>query len=125
MEKPPEGSTTGLILSLLRDVSQDIKVMQTSMRTNDQRISSELSQLRVDSAARDQVVKHNSEELKSLSQTIKDLECKLPDKLAERIEATEKILPWVKGLSWAAGLLGASIIALIWALITGQAHLMF
>lgn len=45
--------------------------------------------------------------------------------LEKRIEAIEKLMPAVKVVMWVGALLGASIIALIWSLITGRAQIVF
>jgi len=43
----------------------------------------------------------------------------------DRIEAVEKMAPALRILSWIGVMLGGSIIALIWAMITGQAAVVF
>jgi hypothetical protein len=42
-----------------------------------------------------------------------------------RIRQLEKLAPAMKLVIWIAGVLGVSVIGLIWALITGQASLLF
>lgn len=43
----------------------------------------------------------------------------------ERIRKLEKLEPAIKVVIWIAGLLGASVIGLIWSLITGSAQVIF
>jgi hypothetical protein len=43
----------------------------------------------------------------------------------DRIRALEKLAPAMRVVVWIAGVLGVSVIGLIWALITGQAVLAF
>jgi hypothetical protein len=45
--------------------------------------------------------------------------------LEKRIQAIEKLMPAVRIVMWVGALLGASIVALIWALITGRAQIVF
>lgn len=47
------------------------------------------------------------------------------NKLDLRVKEIEKLAPAVRVMMWVGALLGASIVALIWALITGQAQVMF
>lgn len=43
-----------------------------------------------------------------------------------KIETTlDQIVPWVNGLRWVVGILGASVFVLVWGLITGQIQLIF
>jgi hypothetical protein len=42
--------------------------------------------------------------------------------LASRLDTIE---PWVRGAKWVVGVLGTSLLALIWSLITGQVQLLF
>jgi hypothetical protein len=35
------------------------------------------------------------------------------------------LLPWVRGLRWVVGVLGGSVILLLWGLLTGQVQLIF
>lgn len=48
----------------------------------------------------------------------------VPD-LDERVGEIEKLVPALRVMTWIGALLGASIIALVWALITGQAQVVF
>jgi len=43
----------------------------------------------------------------------------------ERLKAVEKLAPAIRAMIWVGAALGASVIALIWSLITGQAQLIF
>lgn len=43
----------------------------------------------------------------------------------DRIRCLEKLAPAMKAVIWLAAVLGASVFALIWALITGQASILF
>jgi len=45
--------------------------------------------------------------------------------VVERVEAVERLMPVVKAMMWVGAILEASIIALVWALITGQAEMSF
>jgi len=47
------------------------------------------------------------------------------DGLKDRVKEIEKLAPAVRVMMWVGALLGASIIALIWALITGRAQVVF
>jgi hypothetical protein len=42
-----------------------------------------------------------------------------------RIRELEKLAPAMRAVIWIAGILGTSIVVLIWSLITGQASLLF
>lgn len=43
----------------------------------------------------------------------------------ERLERVEKYIPYIEAAKWLTVTLGVSVIALIWALITGQATIVF
>jgi len=45
--------------------------------------------------------------------------------LEQRMTAIERLMPAIRAMMWVAAALGASVIALIWALITGQARVLF
>jgi hypothetical protein len=47
------------------------------------------------------------------------------DDLEKRVAAIETLVPVLKIILWVMGALGASVIALIWALITGEAQVIF
>ena len=57
------------------------------------------------------------------------LEKDVPDKLGPRLESVERavqeLTPVIKVVLWIGAALGTSVIALIWALITGRASLAF
>jgi hypothetical protein len=50
---------------------------------------------------------------------------KLADNTDKRLQYLETFIPLNKAVLWVAGAFGVSVIALIWALITGQATLVF
>jgi len=41
------------------------------------------------------------------------------------VQEIEKLVPALRAITWVGAILGMSIIALIWALITGQAQVVF
>lgn len=43
----------------------------------------------------------------------------------DRIRLLEKLAPAMKAVIWVATVLGVSVIALVWAMITGQASILF
>jgi len=43
----------------------------------------------------------------------------------ERLEELEKLAPAIRAVIWVAGVLGVSVVGLIWALITGTAVITF
>jgi len=45
--------------------------------------------------------------------------------IKNRLDTLEKLAPAMRVVIWMGGLLGASVLALIWALITGQAQIVF
>ena len=47
------------------------------------------------------------------------------DGLKKRVEEIEKLLPAIRVVMWIGAALGASVVALIWALITGRAQVVF
>lgn len=61
-------------------------------------------------------------------QTQADRDQRMAERISEhevRIVALERLAPAMKLVIWIGGILGASAVALIWALITGQAVLAF
>jgi len=60
-----------------------------------------------------------------IERRLETLEREVPAKIEERLEEVEKVVPPVKFLMWVAAALGLSIIGLIWALLTGQAQVVF
>ena len=60
-----------------------------------------------------------------IDKRVQTLEDQVPDNLGPRVAELEKLAPVMRGVLWFAGVLGVSVLALIWALITGQAVLAF
>lgn len=62
-----------------------------------------------------------------LEQHVSDVEQRITgrvDKLETRVTEIEKLVPVIRAVMWILGLLGASVVALIWSLITGQAQIL-
>jgi len=55
----------------------------------------------------------------------KDSMANIIDDHEKRLRELEKLAPAMKVVIWVAGTLGVSVIALVWALITGQALIAF
>lgn len=47
------------------------------------------------------------------------------DDLDNRVDEVEKLMPAVRVVMWVGALLGASVVVLIWSMITGAAHVVF
>ena len=47
------------------------------------------------------------------------------DDLDSRVDEIEKLMPTVRIVMWVGAILGASVVALIWSVITGQAQIVF
>lgn len=47
------------------------------------------------------------------------------DKMDEKINEFEKLVPAIRATIWVGALLGVSIVGLIWSLVTGQVQLIF
>ena len=47
------------------------------------------------------------------------------DKMEEKINEFEKLVPAIRATIWVGALLGVSIVGLIWSLVTGQVQLIF
>ena len=47
------------------------------------------------------------------------------DDLDNRVDEIEKLMPTVRIVMWVGALLGASVVAFIWSMITGQAQIVF
>ncbi len=110
---------TGLALlnqafASLRDDLAELRVGMTQTLSELQRrneLTAEgLSRLRIEHTARGGL----------LDRTVQDV-----NRLYKRLAAVERLIPALRAVMWIGAALGVSVMALIWAMITGQATVMF
>lgn len=96
------GPTIAVILEKLKTIEE-----------NQSRMESKIDQLdcKIQALEKDNVKKD------SMATTVDDHE--------KRIRELEKLAPVMRGVLWISGVLGVSVVALIWALITGTASIVF
>jgi len=95
-------SSNAVILQKLIDLETSIKRVEDKVDSIDKRVHA---------------IECNDARSESVVVTVKDHE--------DRLRALEKLAPAMRVVVWIAGVLGVSVIGLIWALITGQAVLAF
>jgi hypothetical protein len=98
----PPGTSNSAVLAVLSEVQASNQRMEAKIDRMDCRIQ----ELERSDVANDNVAK-----------TVDDHE--------KRLRELEKLAPAMRLVIWIAGVFGVSIIALIWALITGQAIVQF
>lgn len=96
------GTSNAVILQKLVTLEASIKRVEDKLNSIDDRV---------------QAIERNNARSEAVVIKVDDHE--------ERIRCLEKLAPAMKVVIWVAGVLGVSVIALIWALITGQAVLAF
>lgn len=75
------------------------------------------SAVQVQANTRDLFCAASSADFKTTVEKVKDHE--------QRIDAVEKLMPALRVVVWIGAALGASVLALIWSLITGQVQIAF
>ena len=110
---------TGLALlnqsfTALRDDMAELRVGMTQTLSELQRrnelTQESLNRLRIEHTARSGL----------LDRTVEDV-----NRLYKRMAAVERLIPALRAMMWIGAALGGSVMALIWALITGQAQVIF
>ena len=110
---------TGLALlnqsfTALRDDMAELRVGMTQTLSELQRrnelTQESLNRLRIEHTARSGL----------LDRTVEDV-----NRLYKRMAAVERLIPALRAVMWIGAALGVSVMALIWALITGQAQVIF
>jgi len=96
------GTSNAAILEKLINLEESIKRVESKVNSIDNRV---------------QKIEINDARAESVVEKVDDHE--------GRIRALEQLAPAMRVVVWIAGVLGVSVIALIWALITGQAVLAF
>ena len=96
------GGSYAVVLQKLIDMEASIKRVEDKVNSIDSRV---------------QAIECNDARSESVVVTVKDHE--------DRHRSLEKLAPAMRVVVWIAGVLGISVIALIWGLITGQAVLAF
>ena len=96
------GTSNAVLLQKLISLEASIKRVEDKVDSIDKRV---------------QAIECNDARSESVVVTVGDHE--------DRIRALEKLAPAMRVVVWIAGVLGVSVIALLWALITGQAVLAF
>lgn len=104
------GPTNQVVLDTLNALRVDLRDSNTRLETKLDSLDCRIKDLE-NGSGRDTV---NTENIKK---EVEDHETRIRD--------LERLAPAMKVVIWIAGLLGASVIALIWALITGQASILF
>jgi hypothetical protein len=95
-------TSNAVILQKLIDLETSIKRVEDKVDQIDNRV---------------QAIERNDARSESVVLKVEDHE--------DRLRALEKLAPTMRVVVWIAGVLGVSVIGLIWALITGQAVLAF
>jgi septal ring factor EnvC (AmiA/AmiB activator) len=90
-------------------ILQKLETLEASIKRVENKLDS--IDCRVQTIERDEV------KTESMVATVEDHE--------DRIRVLERLAPAMRVVVWIAGILGVSIVALIWALITGQASVLF
>lgn len=65
------------------------------------------------------------EVVREMFEAIERVQRETPEKLRERLEDLEKLKPVSRALLWAAGILGALLLSLLWGMMTGQVVVAF
>lgn len=99
---PPSEVSTAVLLQQLQSLGESMARMEKKLDAVDCRVQT----IEKDNVRKDAVV-----------EKVEDHETRLRD--------LEKLAPAMRVVIWVAGILGASVIALIWALITGSAQILF
>jgi hypothetical protein len=99
---PPSEVSTAVLLQQLQSLGESMARMEKKLDAVDCRVQT----IEKDNVRKDAVV-----------EKVEDHEA--------RLRELEKLAPAMRVVIWVAGLLGASMIALIWALITGSAQILF
>lgn len=99
---PPSEVSTAVLLQQLQSLGESMARMEKKLDAVDCRVQT----IEKDNVRKDAVV-----------EKVEDHE--------ERLRELEKLAPAMRVVIWVAGILGASVIALIWALITGSAQILF
>jgi len=96
------GSSNAVILQKLISMEASIKRVEDKLDAIDCRV---------------QTIERDEVKTKAVIEVVDDHE--------DRIRSLEKLAPAMRLVVWIAGVLGVSVVTLIWALITGQAVLAF
>ena len=96
------GASYAVVLQKLTTLEASIKRVEDKLDAIDSRV---------------QVIERDEVKTKAVIVRVEDHE--------DRIRALEKLAPAMKAVIWLAAVLGASVFALTWALITGQASILF
>ncbi len=96
------GSSNAVILQKLISMEASIKRVEDKLDAIDCRV---------------QTIERDEVKTKAVIEVVDDHE--------DRIRELEKLAPAMRAVVWIAGILGVSVVTLIWALITGQAVLAF
>jgi len=96
------GTSNAAILQKLINLEASIQRVESKVNSIDDRV---------------QAIERNDVRAESVVEKVDDHE--------KRIRVLEQLAPAMRVVVWIAGVLGVSIITLIWALITGQASILF
>lgn len=96
------GTSNAAILQKLIDLEASIQRVENKLNSIDSRV---------------QAIERNDARAESVVLKVEDHE--------DRLRCLEKLAPAMRVVVWIAGVLGVSVIGLIWALITGQAVIAF
>ncbi len=98
------------ILALMQQQGERIGEVKSGL----ERLSDRVQSLERSSARSDALGTEQMERVRS------DLAC-----LTARVEGIERMMPWVRAMAWALPVVGVLAIALMWALLTGQASVVY
>jgi uncharacterized protein involved in exopolysaccharide biosynthesis len=99
---------------LVREVREEIRETFKEFRVSLKTTRGDVDELKLNCAVRCQQVDAQEKDVEKVGSRLEALE-----------EEMEKLAPAVRIVIWVGGALGVSVVALIWALITGQAQVIF